>query len=35
VALIPVAYYTGETFKPGTRRSVEEITYHNRWQQPI
>jgi nitroreductase len=35
VALIPVAYYTGETFKPGTRRAVEEITYHNRWKHPI
>ena len=35
VALIPVAYYTGDTFKPGTRRPVEEITYLNRWKQPI
>ena len=24
VALIPVAYYTGDTFKPGTRRPVED-----------
>jgi nitroreductase len=35
VALIPVAYYTGDTFKPGSRRPVEEITYLNRWKQPI
>jgi nitroreductase len=31
VSLIPVAYYTGETFKPANRRPVEEITYWNRW----
>jgi nitroreductase len=30
-ALVPVAYYTGETFKPAKRRPVEEITYWNRW----
>ena len=35
VALIPVAYYTGDTFKPGSRRPVEEITYLNRWKLPI
>jgi nitroreductase len=35
VALIPTAFYTGETFKPGTRRPVEEITYRNRWRQPV
>ena len=34
VALIPVAYYTGDTFKPGSRRPVEEITYLNGWKQP-
>jgi nitroreductase len=31
VSLIPVAYYTGERFKPAKRRPVEEITYWNRW----
>jgi nitroreductase len=31
VSLIPVAYYTGEGFKPAKRRPVEEITYWNRW----
>jgi nitroreductase len=31
VSLVPVAYYTGETFKPANRRPVEEITYWNRW----
>ncbi len=31
VALTPVAYYTGDTFKPGMRRAAEEITYFNGW----
>lgn len=31
VALTPVAYYTGDTFKPGTRRAAEEVTYFNGW----
>ena len=31
VALTPVAYYTGDDFKPGTRRAAEEITYFNGW----
>ena len=31
VALTPVAYYTGDTFKPGARRAAEEITYFNGW----
>jgi nitroreductase len=31
VALTPVAYYTGDTFKPGLRRPAEEITYFNGW----
>jgi nitroreductase len=33
-ALIPVAYYTGDDFKPAARRPVEEITYWNGWKQP-
>jgi nitroreductase len=31
VALTPVAYYTGDSFKPGARRAAEEITYFNGW----
>ena len=31
VAMTPVAYYTGDSFKPGTRRAAEEITYFNGW----
>jgi nitroreductase len=29
--LLPVAYLTGETFRPAVRRPVEEITYWDRW----
>jgi nitroreductase len=32
-ALIPVAYFTGDDFKPAARRPVEEITYWNGWKQ--
>jgi nitroreductase len=35
VALIPTAFYTGETFQPASRRAVEEITYRNRWKQSL
>lgn len=31
--LLPVAYFTGEDFKPAARRPVEEITYWNAWKQ--
>jgi nitroreductase len=31
VALIPVAYYVGDDFRPGTRRRAEEVTYWNGW----
>ena len=31
IGLIPVAYYTGETFKPAHRRAIEETTYWNAW----
>lgn len=30
-ALIPVAYYTGEDFKPAARKPVEAVTYWNVW----
>ena len=33
VALLPVAYYTGDDFKPGTRRPAEEVIYWNQWKQ--
>ncbi len=33
VALIPLAFYTGDDFKPATRRPVEEVTYWNSWKQ--
>ena len=32
-ALIPVAYFTGDDFKPAARRPIEEITYWNGWKQ--
>jgi nitroreductase len=31
LALVPVAYYTGETFRAAPRRAAEEITYFNTW----
>jgi nitroreductase len=31
VALLPVARYTGDDFKPGQRRPAKEITYFNEW----
>jgi nitroreductase len=31
VGLLPVAYYTGEDFKPAARRAPEEITYWDAW----
>lgn len=35
LALLPIAYTTGSTFSPAPRRRAEEITYGNRWKQPI
>lgn len=35
VALVPVAYYKGDDFKPAKRRPVEEITYLNGWRERI
>jgi nitroreductase len=34
VALLPVARYTGDDFKPGVRRPAAEITYWNGWKAP-
>ncbi len=31
LACIPTAFYTGDDFKPASRRPAEEITYWNRW----
>ena len=31
VALLPVAYTTGDDFKPAARGPVEHITYFNQW----
>lgn len=33
VALTPVAFYTGDDFKPGSRLPVEKVTYYNGWKQ--
>jgi nitroreductase len=30
-ALVPTAYYTGETFRPAPRRPLEEILHLDRW----
>jgi len=30
-ALLPIARYSGEDFKPGRRRAIEEITYWDTW----
>jgi nitroreductase len=33
VAMVPVAYYTGDDFKPGNRLPAEKVTYRNGWKQ--
>ena len=35
VCLLPVAHYTGDTFSPAPRRPAHEVTYLNRWKQPV
>ncbi len=35
VALTPLAYYTGDDFKPGSRLPVAKIAYRNGWKQPL
>jgi nitroreductase len=35
VCLLPVAYYSGDTFTPAPRRPASELTYLNRWKQPV
>jgi nitroreductase len=34
IALLPVAYHTGDSFAPAPRRPAHEITYANRWKEP-
>ena len=31
VGMLPVAYYTGDDFKPARRKPVEQVVYHNGW----
>ncbi len=35
VAMLPVGYYTGSSFRPAARRPAREITYFNRWKHTI
>lgn len=35
VCLLPVAYYTGESFTPAPRRPAAEVTYLDEWKQPV
>ncbi len=34
IALLPVAFYTGDSFSPAPRRPAHEITYANHWKAP-
>jgi nitroreductase len=33
--MLPVAYYTGDDFKPADRRPIEELAFLNHWETPI
>ena len=35
IALLPTAYFTGDGFHPARRRRAQEITYYNRWKEPV
>ena len=35
IALLPTAYFTGDDFHPARRRRAQEITYYNRWKEPV
>jgi nitroreductase len=35
IALLPVAFYTGDGFTPAPRRPAHEITFANRWKEPV
>jgi len=34
-ALLPVAFFKGDTFTPAARRPAREITYRNQWKAPV
>jgi nitroreductase len=33
--LLPVAYYTGDDFKPAARRPVREVCFLDHWDNPL
>lgn len=35
VALLPVGWFKGESFTPAPRRPAAEVTFLNRWKQPV
>lgn len=35
VCLLPVGYYTGDSFSPAPRQPAREVTYLNRWKAPV
>lgn len=35
VCLLPVGYYTGDDFSPAPRRPAADVTFLNRWKQPV
>ena len=35
VGLLAVGYYTGDSFSPAPRRPAADVTYLNRWKQPV
>ena len=35
VCLLAVGYYTGDSFTPAPRRPASEVTFLNRWKNPI
>jgi nitroreductase len=35
VCLLAVGYFTGDTFTPAPRRSARDVTYLNRWKNPV
>jgi nitroreductase len=35
VCLLAVGYYTGDSFSPAPRRPASEVTYLNRWRNPV
>jgi nitroreductase len=33
--LVPVAYYTGDDFRPAVRQPVEDVTFLDHWGAPV